>query len=112
MSKRLPKKQGNRTAATSAKRFKDSWDKGRSPAPCIRVRPMRMLIVTEGTKTEPLYFAVFRDRINCAISNAKRLERVNARLSPANCNPGTAIHQLIADLLPCTRSEDDVIHHE
>lgn len=244
MSKESSKKQGSRTAATSAKRLKDSWGKGRLSTPRIRIRPMRILIVTEGSKTEPLYFAAFRDRINqsygreyvaveiyglgdntvslfirakeiakrdaegfthvwvvydkdsfpaedfnvvpdicksactidteyraawtneafelwyllhfsyidsalsrdtyepkltakleneglgCyqknrndmfdiledridrAISNAKRLERVNAGLPPASCNPGTTIHQLVADLLPYIRSENDVINHE
>lgn len=237
MSKKSSKKQGDRTTTTSAKRLKDSWGKGRLSTPRIRIRPMRILIVTESSKTDPLYFAAFRDRINqsygreyvaveiyglgdntvslfnrakkiaerdaegfthvwvvydkdsfpardfnvvpdicksaCtrdteyraawtneafelwyllhfsyidsvlsrdayeskltaklenegfghyqknrsdmfdilgdridyAISNAKRLERINAGLSPVSCNPGTTIHQLVADLLPYTRSK-------
>lgn len=244
MSKKSSKNQGDRITATSAKRLKNSWGKGRLSAPRIRIRPMRVLIVTEGSKTEPLYFAAFRDRINhsygreyvtveiyglgdntvslfnrakkiaerdaegfthvwvvydkdsfpagdfnvvpniCksastrdteyraawtneafelwyllhfgyidsalsrdaygpkltaklkneglgryqknrsdmfdiledridhAISNAERLERKNAGLSPANSNPGTTIHQLVASLLPYIRSENDVINHE
>lgn len=244
MSRKSSKKQDDRKTATSAKRLKNSWGKGRQSSPHIRIRPIRLLIVTEGSKTEPLYFTAFRDRINqsygreyitveiyglgdntvslfnrakkladrdaegfthvwvvydkdsfpagdfnvvpeiCksastrdteyraawtneafelwyllhfgyidsalsrdayepkltaklkdeglgryqknrndmfdiledridnAISNAERLEKKNAGLSPANCNPGTTIHQLVKDLLPYIRSENDVIDHE
>lgn len=42
----------------------DSWGKGRSVSPGIRIRPERVLIVTEGTKTEPYYFRGFQRSIN------------------------------------------------
>ncbi len=51
---------------TSAKRLASSWGKGRSVEPSVRIRPMRMLIVTEGKKTEPLNFEAFKDKINKA----------------------------------------------
>ena len=51
---------------TAVKRMRGSWGKPRAAAPSIRIRPERFLIVTEGTRTEPLYFEGFRRRINAA----------------------------------------------
>ena len=49
---------------SAASRMLKSWGKNRDQAPAIHIRPERILIVTEGTKTEPYYFEGFRKRIN------------------------------------------------
>lgn len=64
MSKKPPKRSEIKKAKSTAKRFKESWGSGRSAVPLVRIRPQRILIVTEGEKTEPLYFEGFRRRIN------------------------------------------------
>ncbi|WP_304855724.1 RloB family protein [Adlercreutzia caecimuris] len=64
MSKKPPKHSELKKAKSTASRLKDSWMRGRSAAPTVRIRPQRILIVTEGTKTEPGYFEGFRRRIN------------------------------------------------
>lgn len=64
MSKKPPKHSEVKKRESSAKRMKGSWGKGRSAEPTIGIRPERILIVTEGIKTEPFYFEGFRRRIN------------------------------------------------
>lgn len=64
MSNKPPKHSERKKAQTAASRMKGSWGRGRAAAPTVRIRPERILIVTEGEKTEPLYFEGFRRRIN------------------------------------------------
>ena len=66
MSNKPPKHSELKKKETAAKRMRGSWGKSRAAAPSIRIRPERFLIVTEGTRTEPLYFEGFRRRINAA----------------------------------------------
>mgnify|MGYP004685789227 CR=1 FL=1 len=66
MSNKPPKHSELKKKETTAKRMRGSWGKPRTVAPSIRIRPERFLIVTEGTRTEPLYFEGFRRRINAA----------------------------------------------
>ena len=66
MSNKPPKHSELKKKETAAKRMRGSWGKFRAAAPSIRIRPERFLIVTEGTRTEPLYFEGFRRRINAA----------------------------------------------
>lgn len=53
-------------SGSAASRLLGSWGKNRDQAPAVPIRPERILIVTEGTKTEPYYFAGFQRRINDA----------------------------------------------
>lgn len=64
MSNKPPKHSEVKKKESAAKRMKASWGKSRSAAPSFRIRPERLLIVTEGTKTEPYYFEGFKNRIN------------------------------------------------
>ncbi len=64
MSNKPPKHSELKGRESAAKRMKASWGRPRPPAPSIKIRPERFLIVTEGTKTEPYYFEGFRKRIN------------------------------------------------
>ena len=66
MSNKPPKHSELKKKETAARRMRGSWGKPRTVAPSIRIRPERFLIVTEGTRTEPLYFEGFRRRINAA----------------------------------------------
>lgn len=59
MSNKPPKHSELKKKETAAKRMRGSWGKSRAAAPSIRIRPERFLIVTEGTRTEPLYFEGF-----------------------------------------------------
>lgn len=59
-----PVKHSEKKKITSASKLARSWGKSRAEAPKIMIRPERHLIVTEGQKTEPLYFEEVRRRIN------------------------------------------------
>lgn len=63
MSKK-PAKHSEKKKMTSASELARGWGKRRAEAPAIMIRPERHLIVTEGEKTEPLYFEEVRRRIN------------------------------------------------
>jgi hypothetical protein len=64
MSLKPQKHSEAKTAQSTARRLLSSWDSGRKSAPSRHINPERHLIVTEGTKTEPLYFEAIRKRIN------------------------------------------------
>lgn len=66
MSNKPPKHSELKRRESAAKRMRKSWGRPRAAAPSIRIRPERFLIVTEGVRTEPLYFEEFRRRINAA----------------------------------------------
>lgn len=50
-------------------------------------------------------FDILEDRMSAAISNAERLEESNRGVTPADSNPGTAVHLLVKELLPYLNSE-------
>lgn len=65
MSKKPAKhSEVRKSKQSSAKRMLKNWGCGRNRQPIIHIRPERILIVTEGMKTEPNYFEGFRKRIN------------------------------------------------
>ncbi len=65
MSRKPPKHSDMKKAKeSSARRLASSWGNSRIETPYVPIRPERILIVTEGRKTEPLYFGGFRKRIN------------------------------------------------
>jgi len=65
MSRKPPKHSETKKARESAAaRMKGSWPGPRDRARKIALRPEHHLIVTEGTKTEPLYFEEIRRRVN------------------------------------------------
>lgn len=64
MSNKPLKHSERKRAQTAASRMKGTWGRGRALAPTLHIKPERILIVTEGEKTEPLYFEGFRRRIN------------------------------------------------
>ena len=59
-----PKKHSEEKGVTSASRMKQEWAYKRRTVPNVPINPERHLIVTEGTKTEPLYFEAIRKRVN------------------------------------------------
>lgn len=63
MSKK-PIKHSEKEKRSSASELAKGWGTSRAEAPAILIRPERHLIVTEGEKTEPLYFEEVRRRIN------------------------------------------------
>ena len=65
MSKKPPKhSEAKKARETAAARMKGSWPGPRDRVRKIALRPEHHLIVTEGTRTEPLYFEEIRRRIN------------------------------------------------
>ena len=48
-------------------------------------------------------YEILADKVDIAIANAERLERVNEGKTPAESNPGTMVHKLVAELLPYVR---------
>ena len=64
MSNKPPKHSERKAARSAASRMKEGWSRKRRPAPFVPINPERHLIVTEGTKTEPLYFEAIRLRVN------------------------------------------------
>jgi hypothetical protein len=63
MSRKPPKHSEEKAVQSTAKRLLSHWE-GRRKPPSIQINPERHLIVTEGTKTEPLYFEAIRKRVN------------------------------------------------
>ena len=59
-----PAKHSDVKKTTSATRMKQGWARKRDTLPFIPINPQRHLIITEGTKTEPLYFKAIEKRIN------------------------------------------------
>lgn len=59
-----PAKHSDAKNTTSATRMKQGWAHNRGMLPLIPINPQRHLIITEGTKTEPLYFKAIEKRIN------------------------------------------------
>lgn len=98
MSNKPPKHSELKKKETAAKRMRGSWGKPRAATPSIRIRPERFLIVTEGTKTEPLYFEGFRRRINAAFHG----EYVTLRVYGTGANTVSLFDQakLIAEADP------------
>lgn len=67
MSKKPPKhSEAKRAKESAASRMKKSWPGPRDRARKVSLRPEHHLIVTEGTKTEPLYFEEIGRRVNDA----------------------------------------------
>ncbi len=65
MSNKPPKhSEVKRARESAATRMKRSWPGPRDKARKVALRPEHHLIVTEGTKTEPLYFEEIRQRVN------------------------------------------------
>ena len=65
MSKKPPKhSEAKKERVSAASRMKESWPAPRDMSRKVPLRPEHHLIVTEGTKTEPLYFGEIRQRIN------------------------------------------------
>ncbi len=48
-------------------------------------------------------YEILFDRIDAAMANAERLELTNRGRTSAESNPGTAVHKLVAELLPYVR---------
>lgn len=65
MSKKPPKhSEAKKARESAASRMKKSWPGSRDRVRKVPLRPEHHLIVTEGTKTEPLYFEEIRRRVN------------------------------------------------
>lgn len=65
MSKKPPKhSEAKRARESAASRMKRSWPGPRDSTRKVPLRPEHHLIVTEGAKTEPLYFEEIRRRVN------------------------------------------------
>lgn len=62
--KPLKHSEAKKAKGTAAARMKGTWPGPRDRARKIALRPEHHLIVTEGTKTEPLYFEEIRKRVN------------------------------------------------
>lgn len=89
MSNKHPNHSELKKRESATRRMRGSWGKPRAAAPSIRIRPERFLIVTEGTKTEPLYFEGFRRRINAAF----RGEYVTLRVYDLGANTVSLFEQ-------------------
>lgn len=59
-----PLKHSEEKRLTSASRMKQEWAYKRRTVPTVPINPERHLIVTEGSKTEPLYFEAIRKKVN------------------------------------------------